>query len=86
MPSLQPAVACAGASQTLSQAPPPPVPSGPATRRRAPSTYSLIDKQNYADRAKEEEEKQKADREREKDKEKEKEKDPERDRDPDRER
>jgi hypothetical protein len=64
--------------------PTPQVPSGPATRRRSPSTYDLIDKQNYAARAKEEEEKQKADRGREK--EKEKEKDPERERDPDRER
>ena len=66
--------------------PPPPVPSGPATRRRPPSSYDLIDKQDYAARAKEEEEKQKADREREKDKEKDKEKEQERERKPDRER
>ena len=62
---------------------PPPVPSGPVTRRLPPSRYALIDKQNYAARAKEEEEKKKADRERDKDKEKEKD---ERERDPDRER
>ena len=45
-------------------APPPPVPSGPATRRRRPATYDLIDKQNYAARAKEEEQKQEAERQR----------------------
>lgn len=60
---------------------PPPVPSGPAARSRPPSKYDLIEKQNYAARAKEQEEKEKAERERDEDKEKEKEKDLERDRD-----
>ncbi len=48
-----------------------PLPSGPAPRRRPPSSYDLIDKQNYAERAakaaEEEQKKRDAEREREKD-------------------
>jgi uncharacterized coiled-coil protein SlyX len=59
--------------------PSPPVPSAPAPRRRRPSSYDLIDRQNYAERAKEEEQKQEADRQREKE-EQERERKPDRDR------
>jgi len=63
-----------------------PEPPAPSPRGRSPSRYAkLIERQKYADRAKEDEQKQKADREQEKGKDTDKEKD-ERERKPDRER